>query len=122
MAAFLTLTNFIVNLEAIQMIKISPDPLTVLIFWASGYEETMLQGEDAVRFIDAVDKYSIDGFNNSILHDWMQLAWNSFDSWVYAVELLVEAIEKSNMVQALTWYVNAQFLMLNSGGINCGMT
>ena len=67
MAAFLTLTNFIVNLEAIQMIRISPDPLSVLIFWASGYEETMLQGEDAVRFIDAVDKYSIDGFNNSTL-------------------------------------------------------
>jgi hypothetical protein len=69
MAAFLTLTNFIVNLEAIQMIKISPDPLTVLIFWASGYEETMLQGEDASRFIDAIDKYSLDGFKNSILHD-----------------------------------------------------
>ncbi len=67
MAAFLTLTNFILNLEAIQMIKISPDPLTVLIFWASGYEETMLQGEDAVRFIDAIDKYSLDGFNNSTL-------------------------------------------------------
>lgn len=69
MAAFLTLTNFIVNLEAIQMIKISPDPLTVLIFWASGYEETMLQGEDALRLMDAVDKYSLDGFNNSTLHD-----------------------------------------------------
>ncbi|MBD2036956.1 hypothetical protein H6F76_18270 [Leptolyngbya sp. FACHB-321] len=69
MAAFLTLPNFIVNLEAIQMIKISPDPLTVLIFWTSGYEETMLQGEDALRFIDAVDKYSINGFNNSTLHD-----------------------------------------------------
>jgi hypothetical protein len=67
MAAFLTLTNFIVNLEAIQMIRISPDPLTVLIFWASGYEETMLQGEDAVRFIDAIDKYSLDGFNSSTL-------------------------------------------------------
>ena len=69
MAAFLTLPNFIVNLEAIQMIKISPDPLTVLIFWASGYEETMLQGEDALRLMDAVEKYSLDGFNNSILHD-----------------------------------------------------
>lgn len=60
MAVFLTLTNFIVNLEAIQMIKISPDPLTILILWASGYEETMLQGEDALRFMDAIDKYSID--------------------------------------------------------------
>ena len=67
MAAFLTLTNFIVNLEAIQMIKISPDPLTVLIFWASGYEETTLQGEDALRFIDAIDKYSIDDSGNSTL-------------------------------------------------------
>ena len=67
MAAFLTLPNFIVNLEAIQMIKFSPEPLTVLIFWASGYEETILQGEDALRLIDAVEKYSLDGFNSSTL-------------------------------------------------------
>lgn len=69
MATFLTLPNFIVNLEAIQMIKFSPEPLTALIFWASGYEETMLQGEDALCLMDAVEKYSLDGLNNSTLHD-----------------------------------------------------
>ncbi|PSB33725.1 hypothetical protein [Stenomitos frigidus] len=59
MAHFLTLSKFIFNIDCVQQVQFLPDPPTVSILWASGYEETIITGQDALVFMDAVNQFSV---------------------------------------------------------------
>jgi len=60
MANFLTLSKFIFNLDCVQQVQFLPDPPTVSILCTSGYEETIITGQDALIFMDAIDRFSVD--------------------------------------------------------------
>ncbi len=59
MAQFLTLSNFIINLDYVEKIAYVPEPLIASIFWASGCEEDVVSGEDAVTLLNAVSNLSL---------------------------------------------------------------
>lgn len=55
MAKFLKLSKAIINLDCVQAILFVPEPLAASIFLASGCEELVVDGEDTLILMDAID-------------------------------------------------------------------
>lgn len=56
MAIFAKLPRYILNLNQIRLIEFEPNPPIVVITWASGEEDTMLKGADALALMDALEQ------------------------------------------------------------------
>lgn len=69
MAKFLKLSGLIINLEYVQQVLFVPEPPTASVVWGSGYEETIVTGEDALFLMDSIDERAIPGIGIPVPND-----------------------------------------------------